>query len=60
MKKTISILACLLLSLSAGIYYYMNQPKNIFDEIYQKLQWINIAYIVTRVGDTLLITYLKE
>ena len=38
MKKTISILACLLLSLSAGIYYYMNQPKNIFDEIYQETE----------------------
>lgn len=38
MKKIISILACLLLILSAGIYYYTHQPKNIFDEIYQETE----------------------
>ena len=38
MKKIISILVCLLLILSVGIYYYRNQPKNIFDEIYQETE----------------------
>ena len=38
MKKIIGILVCLLLVLLAGIYYYRNQPKNIFDEIYQETE----------------------
>ena len=38
MKKIIGILVFLLLIFSAGIYYYMNQPKNIFDEIYQETE----------------------
>ena len=38
MKEIIGILVFLLLIFSAGIYYYMNQPKNIFDEIYQETE----------------------
>ena len=38
MKKIIGILVFLLLIFSAGIYYYMNQPKNICDEIYQETE----------------------
>ena len=38
MKKIIGILVCLFLIFSAGIYYYRNQPKNIFDEIYQETE----------------------
>ena len=38
-RKIIGILALAVLALSVGIYYhYANQPKNIFDEIYQETQ----------------------
>ena len=38
-RKIIGILALAVLALLAGIYYhYANQPKNIFDEIYQETQ----------------------
>ena len=35
-KKIISLVILCVLALSAGIYYYIHQPKNIFDEIYQE------------------------
>ena len=35
-KKIISLAILCVLALSAGIYYYVHQPKNIFDEIYQE------------------------
>ncbi|MGN1397197.1 MAG: TipC family immunity protein [Streptococcus gallolyticus] len=35
-KKIISLVVLCVLALSAGIYYYIHQPKNIFDEIYQE------------------------
>lgn len=38
-RKIIGILALAVLALLAGIYYhYANQPKNIFDEMYQETQ----------------------
>ena len=37
-KKIISLVILCVLALSAGIYYYVHQPKNIFDEIYQETQ----------------------
>ena len=37
-KKIISLAILCVLALSAGIYYYVHQPKNIFDEIYQETQ----------------------
>ena len=37
-KKIISLAIICVLALSAGIYYYVHQPKNIFDEIYQETQ----------------------
>ncbi|MCF0239580.1 MAG: TipC family immunity protein, partial [Streptococcus gallolyticus] len=35
-KKLISLVILCVLALSAGIYYYIRQLKNIFDEIYQE------------------------
>ena len=35
-KKLISLVILCVLALSAGVYYYIHQPKNIFDEIYQE------------------------
>ncbi|WP_231097447.1 TipC family immunity protein, partial [Streptococcus gallolyticus] len=35
-KKIISLVVLCVLALLAGIYYYIHQPKNIFDEIYQE------------------------
>ena len=35
-KKIISLVVLCVLALSAGVYYYIHQPKNIFDEIYQE------------------------
>ena len=32
----ISLVILCVLALSAGVYYYIHQPKNIFDEIYQE------------------------
>ncbi|MGT2737484.1 TipC family immunity protein [Streptococcus orisratti] len=37
-KKMISLAILCVLALSAGVYYYIHQPKNIFDEIYQETQ----------------------
>ena len=37
-KKIISLAILCVLALSAGIYYYVHQPKNIFDEMYQETQ----------------------
>ena len=35
-KKIISLVILCVLALSAGVYYYIHQPKNVFDEIYQE------------------------
>ncbi|MGT2736540.1 TipC family immunity protein [Streptococcus orisratti] len=35
-KKIISLVILCVLVLLAGVYYYIHQPKNIFDEIYQE------------------------
>ena len=35
-KKVISLVILCVIALSAGVYYYIHQPKNIFDEIYQE------------------------
>ncbi|WP_155720373.1 TipC family immunity protein, partial [Streptococcus gallolyticus] len=35
-KKVISLVILCVLALSAGVYYYIHQPKNIFDEMYQE------------------------
>ena len=37
-KKVISLAIICVLALLAGVYYYIHQPKNIFDEIYQETQ----------------------
>ena len=37
-KKIISLVILCVLALSAGVYYYIHQPKNIFDEIYQETE----------------------
>ena len=37
-KKIISLVILCVLILSAGVYYYIHQPKNIFDEIYWEMK----------------------
>ncbi len=37
-KKIISLVILCVLVLSAGVYCYIHQPKNIFDEMYQETQ----------------------
>lgn len=37
-KKIISLVILCVLVLLAGVYYYIHQPKNIFDEMYQETQ----------------------
>ena len=38
MKKTLSILAIVIIIISSCFYFFSRQPKNIFDEIYQETE----------------------
>ena len=38
MKKTLSILALVAIIISSCFYFFIHQPKNIFDEIYQETE----------------------
>ena len=38
MKKTLSILAIVIIIISSCFYFFIHQPKNIFDEIYQETE----------------------
>ena len=38
MKKIFSLLALVLLIVSSCFYFFIHQPKNIFDEIYQETE----------------------
>ncbi|WP_315460248.1 TipC family immunity protein [uncultured Streptococcus sp.] len=48
-KKIISLVVLCVLALSAGLYYYIHQPKNIFDEIYQET--MNSGYVFRQLSD---------
>ena len=48
-KKMISLVILCVLALSAGLYYYIHQPKNIFDEIYQET--MNSGYVFRQLSD---------
>ena len=47
MKKTLGLVALFVIIISSCFYFFVRQPKNIFDKIYQRRQKIIWAIIIS-------------